>query len=209
MAAAFVAGSTCFLLGPFPGYLSLVGPVADGVTFFVGSVLFTIGGGFQTFLAAPDRRASPAGRSAWWAAGIQSLGTLFFNVTTFRALQTTLTSPAYDKLVWRPDAFGSTCFLVSGLIAYRASEHHGWLPAWRGGWQASINLLGCVLFGVAAVAGYVVPPSGSMLDLAAASWTTSAGAACFLACSLPGLVGARAGRSPAVRDRDAQLLTDR
>src|SRR4051812_44579423 len=45
MSLAFAAGSVCFLVGPFPGYLTLVGPRADAVTFFVGSLLFTAGGG--------------------------------------------------------------------------------------------------------------------------------------------------------------------
>jgi len=189
MALAFATGSLCFLVGPFPGYLSLVGPTADAVTFFVGSVLFTVGGALQTWLAAPDRRLPGAGRAAWWTAVVQSAGTLFFNVTTFRALQTAVTAPDYDQLVWRPDAFGSVCFLISGVIAYRASARRGWRPR-RGGpgwWQPAVNLLGCVLFGVAAVAGYVVPAEGSDLDLAAANWTTAAGAACFLACAVAGL----------------------
>ncbi len=199
MALAFAAGSACFLVGPFPGYLALVGPVADAVTFFVGSVLFTIGGGLQTRLAAPSRREPGAGRSAWWAAVVQSAGTLFFNVTTFRALQQTTASPDYDRLVWRPDAFGSVCFLVSGVIAYRAADRHGWLPVRgpAGWWQPAVNLLGCVLFGVAAVAGYVVPGSGSELQLAAANWTTSAGAACFLVCAVGGLTAARRQRARA------------
>jgi hypothetical protein len=190
MALAFTVGSLCFVAGPFPGYLAVVGPTADAVTFFAGSVLFTVGGGLQTWLAAPGRRDRPVGRAAWEAAVVQSLGTLFFNVTTFRALQTAVTAPAYDRLVWRPDAFGSICFLVSGVIAYRASARHGWRPV-RGApgwWQPAVNLLGCVLFGVAAVAGYVVPATGSVLHLAAANWTTSAGAACFLACAVPGVV---------------------
>src|SRR4051812_34584554 len=76
MGVAFAAGSACFVIGPFPGYLDLVGRVADAVTFFGGSVLFTIGGGLQTWLAAPSRREPGAGRAAWWAAVIQSLGTL-------------------------------------------------------------------------------------------------------------------------------------
>ena len=78
------------------------------------------------------------------------------------------------------------CFLVSGAIAYRASPRRGWLPV-RGGagwWQPAVNLLGCIFFGVSAVAGYVVPSTGSMLDQAAANWNTSLGAACFLACAL-------------------------
>jgi hypothetical protein len=193
MALAFAIGSLCFLVGPFPGYLALVGPAADAATFFAGSVFFTVGGGLQTWLAAPERRTPGAGRAAWWTAVVQSAGTLFFNVTTFRALQTAISAPDYDRLVWRPDAFGSVCFLVSGVIAYRASARRGWWPR-RGGpgwWQPGVNLLGCVLFGVAAVAGYVVPAEGSVLDLAAANWTTAAGAACFLACAVAALAGAR------------------
>src|SRR4051794_14739843 len=199
MSLAFAAGSTGFLLGPAPGYLALVGPVADAVTFFVGSLLFTAGGALQVWLAVAARKGSGAGRAAWWTATIQFAGTLFFNVTTFRGLHTALSNPSYDRLVWRPDAFGSICFLVSGLIAYRASERRGLLPVrgQKGWWQPGVNLLGCVLFGIGAVAGYVVPSSGSMLDLAAANWSTAAGAACFLACALPGLVPARHRRRQA------------
>jgi hypothetical protein len=98
----------------------------------------------------------------------------------------------YDALVWRPDWRGSVCFLVSGVIAYRASPRsggHGLLPVRSGAgwWQPSVNLLGCVFFGVSAVAGYVVPATGSMLDAAAANWNTALGAACFLSCALAGL----------------------
>ena len=39
MALCFALGSTCFLVGPFPGYVLLVGESADAVTFFVGSIL--------------------------------------------------------------------------------------------------------------------------------------------------------------------------
>ena len=188
MALAFAVGSLCFLIGPFPGYLALVGPTADAATFFAGSVFFTVGGGLQTWLAAARRRQPGAGRSDWAAAVVQSAGTLFFNVTTFRALQTATASPDYDRLVWRPDAFGSVCFLISGVIAYRAAARHGWQPA--------VNLLGGVFFAVAAVAGYVVPARGSVLDLAAANWTTAAGAACFLACAVPGLLARSPVRRP-------------
>ena len=80
----------------------------------------------------PNAVRAAAGRAAWWAAIVQSAGTLFFNVTTYQAMHTALTSPEYDELVWRPDWRGSICFLVSGAIAYRASARHGWLPM-RGG----------------------------------------------------------------------------
>src|SRR5690349_12989789 len=80
MASLFAIGSLCFLVGPFPGYIDLVGPTADALTFFVGSIFFTGGGALQSWLAFPARGPD------WWAAIIQSAGTLFFNVTTFMAL---------------------------------------------------------------------------------------------------------------------------
>jgi len=167
MGLSFALGSACFVVGPFPGYVDLVGVTGDAVTFFVGSVLFTAGGALQVVLAE--------GRAAWWAAVIQSAGTLFFNVSTFRALHFALSSPGYDRLVWRPDLYGSICFLVSGAIAYRAAAWHGWQPA--------VNLLGCVLFGVSAITAYVLP-TGSPVHEEIANGTTSAGALCFLVCAL-------------------------
>jgi hypothetical protein len=185
MAWSFAIGSSCFLVGPFPGYQSLVGPQAAAITFFIGSIFFTAGGAYQTLLARSDRAAGPGERAAWRAAWIQSAGTLFFNASTLYAVSVTISNPRYDRLVWRPDALGSICFLVSGVIAYRASDRHGLRPS-RGApgwWQPAVNLLGCVFFGVSAVAGFVVPATGTLVDLAAANWNTSLGAACFLACA--------------------------
>jgi hypothetical protein len=186
MALSFAVGSTCFVVGPFPGYARLVGAGAVGLTFFAGSIFFTAGGGLQTWLALPLRGSPGAGHAAWWTAVVQSAGTVFFNVSTLHALVTLPDDPGYDRLVWRPDALGSICFLVSGAIAYRASARHGWMPARsaRGWWGPLVNLLGCVFFGISAVAGFVLPASGSVLELAAANWNTSLGAACFLACAL-------------------------
>jgi hypothetical protein len=201
MALLFAVGSLCFLIGPFPGFVELVGPGADAATFFAGSLLFTAGGAVQTWLAFPERHSAGAGRAGWWAAIVQSAGTLFFNATTFRALDTQLSDPAYNQIVWRPDALGSICFLVSGVIAYRASARHGWLPARgaSGWWEPSVNLLGCVFFGIAAVASYVTPETGSMLDLAAVNWNTGAGAACFLVNALATLRTGRTTKSPRLR----------
>ena len=208
MALSFALGSTCFLVGPFPGYVQLVGDSADAITFFVGSILFTVGGALQSRLAWAERSSPGGGRAAWWSAIVQSAGTLFFNVTTYQALHVALTSSEYDRLVWRPDWRGSICFLVSGAIAYRASPRHGWhgwLPA-RGGegwWQPAVNLLGCVFFGISAVAGYVVPSTGSVLDPAAANWNTSLGAACFLACAVDTLRTGKASKMPLRRELHA------
>jgi hypothetical protein len=197
MAVCFAAGSICFVVGPFPGYASLVGDAADAVTFFAGSILFTLGGALQVASAWPDRYASGRDRGGWWAAAIQAAGTLCFNVTTFRAMHTALSSPEYNKLVWRPDAIGSICFLISGVIAYWVSARRGWLPVRGrpGWWEAAINLVGCILFGISAVAGHVVPTTGSTLDQAAANWTTALGAACFLACAAFTLLTGRTSKS--------------
>ena len=184
MALFFATGSLCFLVGPFPGYAELVGAEADAITFFVGSILFTIGGALQTSLCWHER-----GSAAWWTATTQSLGTLFFNVTTFMALDTTFSNPDYDRLVWRPDAFGSVCFLVSGVIAFATAPRHDRR-------EVSVNLLGCVFFGISAVAGYLVPSSGEILDLAWANWNTALGAACFLACAVATLRTGHTAKSP-------------
>jgi hypothetical protein len=209
MALFFALGSACFFVGPFPGYATLVGDAADAITFFVGSILFTIGGALQSWLAWSERRSPGEGRASWWAAVIQSAGTLFFNVTTFQAMHTAVTSSEYNKLVWRPDWRGSICFLVSGAIAYRASRRHrwhGWLPVRSGAgwWQPAVNLLGCIFFAISAVAGYVVPSTGSMLDQAAANWNTALGAVCFLACALDTLHTDNASKMP-VRRRLLEL----
>src|ERR1044072_4639578 len=105
MALSFAIGSLCFLVGPFPGYAQLVGAEADAITFFVGSIFFTGGGALQVSLSrtAPDR----------WAAIIQSAGTLCFHVTRCEALHASGSNADYDRLVWRPTAVGSVCFLVS------------------------------------------------------------------------------------------------
>ena len=209
MALCFAAGSTCFLVGPFPGYAQLVGTPADGITFFVGSILFTTGGALQSLLAWRERHSGPGGRAAWWAAIVQSAGTLFFNVTTYQAMHTSVTSPEYNELVWRPDWRGSICFLVSGAIVYHASQRRGWhgVRPVRGGpgwWQPAVNLLGCVFFGISAVAGYVVPSTGAILDQAAANWNTALGAGCFLACALDTLRSDRASRVGASSARAAE-----
>jgi hypothetical protein len=217
MALFFSVGSACFVIGPFPGYANLVGDGADAVTFFIGSILFTSGGALQVSIALQERSSPGTGRAALWAAAIQSAGTLFFNVTTYRAMHTALSNSSYDTLVWRPDALGSICFLVSGAVAYQASARHGWLPARRGSgwWEPLANLVGCIFFGIAAVAGHVVPSTGSVLDLAASNWSTSLGAACFLACALFTLFTGRTSKSPRLRrlhelehavERDAEKI---
>jgi hypothetical protein len=190
MALCFAVGSFGFMIGPFPGYAQLVGSVATAWTFFISSIFFTTGGAIQSWLGWPNRRASRAGTAAWRVAIIQSAGTIFFNFTTYHAIHTATSNSNYDRLVWRPDAFGSVCFLISGAIAYFNSPRRGGSPVriGSGWWQPSVNLLGCVFFGISAVAGYLVPSTGSVLNLAWSNWNTSLGAVCFLACAVGSLL---------------------
>jgi hypothetical protein len=217
IAVLFAAGSTCFLIAPFPAFLRLVGPVADGAVFFVGSLLFTSAAALQ-WLETINANRGPeqaAGqrlkvmtfeprRIDWWSSGIQLLGTLFFNVTTFRALQTGLDSPSYDRLVWRPDAFGSICFLVSGYLAYVEVTGRllGRPRKTLESAIATVNLLGCLAFGVSAVASYVVPTTGDERNLAVVNTFTAFGALCFLVGALLMLPeGARGPAATTIRDQ--------
>lgn len=170
----FAIGSACFLVGPLPGFVELVGSEVDATVFFAGSVFFTS--------AALLQMLHSGGGLDRWACVVQFAGTLFFNISTFHALQTGLDTNEYDRLVWRPDWRGSVCFLVSGALAYlavRRLSHRA--RDWR---IAVVNLAGCVAFGISAIAGYVVPSTGSAIDLAAANAWTSLGALCFLVGAL-------------------------
>jgi hypothetical protein len=166
----FAIGSLCFFVGPFPGFVNLVGSSADGVVFFVGSIFFTSAALLQ--LIGSERPTAD-----WWASLIQLVGTVYFNVDTFRAMQQSFDTADVNRVVWRPEAIGSICFLVSGVIAYRAVRH---LHKTRDYRIAVVNLAGCVLFGISTVGGYVLPSTGDALNLLAANAGTALGALCFL-----------------------------
>ena len=186
MGAFFGLGSLCFVLGPLGAYGNAVGADADALTFFVGSILFTLGGAAQCLLAAPERPDRPTGLASWRTAWIQSVGTLVFNLMTFAAITVAAADHRYDTVVWGPNVLGSACFLVSGTIFYFASPRRGLLPRvdHEGWWEASINLLGCVLFGISAVASHATGRVGALMSVGVSNWTTTLGAACFLVCAL-------------------------
>jgi hypothetical protein len=123
---------------------------------------------------------------------------------TYQALHTSLSNANYNRLVWRPDVFGSICFLVSGAIAYRAFARSGWLPerGRSGWWEPSTNLFGCIFFGISAIAGYLVPSTGSLLSLAWANWNTALAAAGFLSGALATLLTSRTRKSLRLRRLD-------
>lgn len=192
MGACFAAGAICFLVAPLHIYSSRVSAHADALTFVLGAILFTAGGLTQSRLAFPERRPGHRGRLAWRGAWVQSLGTLLFNLMTLEALSHRPASTG----VWAPNALGSLCFLASGALLYLSAPRRGWricrrAPGW---WEPPVNLLGCLLFAVSAVAS--VPRGSGLLDPALANWTTSAGAACFLLVALAPLVAGMSFKVP-------------
>ena len=192
IAILFAIGSLLFAVGSVPGYTSAVGAVWDNVTYFVGSVFFT-SASFLSYREAVD--AAPAAQNPahrrffvyqprridWWATAVQFVGTLFFNVTTGVAIVTDLSAQAAHRHVWRPDAIGSVCFLVSSALAWY-EVCHGW-AAWRprswSWWITLLNLIGSIAFGISAVAGYINPVTGQVHNAGRANTQTFIGAVCF------------------------------
>ena len=196
IAVLFAVGSLLFAVGALPGYASAVGARWDAVTFFIGSLFFTAAG-FLTYREAVDASQQPPTtrrrffvfqprRIDWWASAVQLAGTLLFNVSTGNALRVDLTATAAHQHVWRPDAFGSGCFLVASALAW-FEVCHGW-AAWDprswSWWITLLNLIGSVAFGVSAVAGYIDPATGQLRNAERSNLGTFIGALCFLAGAL-------------------------
>lgn len=183
--ALFAVGSLCFAVGVVPGYLSAVGAVADAATFFVGSVFFTSAGALQYLQAVKVPLSAGGAVSApewvqstslvWWATAVQLVGTLFFNFNTFRSLRLALGDELTARVVWRPDALGSICFLVASVAALIPVDHR---PG-RDRRIATVNLVGSVAFGFSAVGAFTLD-TGSTLNTKMANAGTFVGAICFL-----------------------------
>ena len=117
---------------------------------------------------------------------MQLAGTLFFNVSTFHAMEQSLSTTQYTDLVWRADAFGSICFLVSSAIAWYCVAHRRWsrqtrLLPW---WIAGLNLLGSIAFGVSAAAAKIASESDQVRNVALMNLGTFVGALGFLIAAI-------------------------
>lgn len=175
MGSLFAIGSICFAVGSLPLFFDAVSPSVVATTFFVGSIFFTSAAYLQ-FRGAPPRSTD------WWAATVQLVGTVFFNVSTFAATRSDLSTEEDRHLVWAPDVYGSICFLVASWLAY-AALNRGIRPRsdHSVGWRiAAVNLLGSIAFGASAIAARIEPSTGEMADIPVANLGTFAGAVCFL-----------------------------
>ena len=131
IAVLFLIGSACFAIGPFPGFVQLVGAAADAAVFFVGLALLHRAAALQYLEAVnadrgPDRWASGGG-CAWPASSrIASTGGRRWSSSPARcsstsaryeALQQGLSTAQDDHLIWAPDVFGCACFLIASALA--------------------------------------------------------------------------------------------
>jgi hypothetical protein len=148
----FIMGSACFALGSVPAYANAVG----------------------------FRRWLPHDRN-WSAAVTQLAGTLFFNVSTLAALAHNASVQEQDRHVWRPDIYGSTLFLIASAFGILAvGTFWSWRPhsvPWRIAW---LNMIGSVLFMFSALASFILPSSGDVINLRVDVAGTLFGALCFL-----------------------------
>lgn len=185
----FAIGSVAFFVGPLPFYAGWAGPVGTAATFFAGSIFFTVAAFIQLGLSgrqALPRRMGRADRDDWWGAAVQFVGTLFFNLSTAQVLIAAVRDSDAVGIGWRPDAWGSVCFLVASGFALSATRARGelWDPdarTWHGTW---LNAIGSVAFGVSAVGAYVVPHTGDLVSEFWANVGTVLGAACFFTAAL-------------------------
>ena len=212
IAVLFIGGSACFVVGPFPGFVQLVGADADATVFFLGSLLFTAAAALQYLETInADRGSARVGarsrprvlsfepaRIDWWACAVQLVGTLLFNASTYDALHSGLSTPQENRLIWAPDVFGCACFLIASGLAWTEVCGGAFGPPRREAewWVAALNLGGSVAFAAAGVASYFVPDTGDVLDLAAANFMTVLGGMCFLAGAVGLLVEGVRTRSP-------------
>lgn len=217
----FAIGSACFFV-PAVAALNSQASWID-VTFFVGSIFFTTAALLQLLAAAsvPHARQSDDTRTVlhpqkWWephadwvAAAVQFVGTIFFNVNTWNAMDTALTTQEANLRVWVPDAVGSVCFLVASVVALVIVQHR-WMaweprdPDWKIG---VVNLLGSVAFGIAAIAAFDRPATGDLVDDRLANTGTAAGAVCFfIGAVLLALEGRAEARRQASAERPGEVV---
>jgi hypothetical protein len=200
MSVLFALGSLCFTVAAIAAQWASISRPGIGVTFFVGSIFFTCASYLQysetvnvehsVCTHARHARWRPASweprRIDWLAASVQLIGTIFFNLSTFAAMKHGLDTRQVNARVWGPDALGSICFLLSSELAY-AEVCHRWVClklrslSWR---IVTLNLLGSLAFGAAAIASLIEPASGEPISARVANGGTALGGLCFLMAAL-------------------------
>jgi hypothetical protein len=189
--ALFMAGSTLFALGSFPPYSQLVDGRIVGITFVIGSLFFTAAA-VSAAVRVVDEDRNDGTRTRWWsesrvsrlrwAAVIQAVGTLLFNINTIDAMVTAFTVEETNRLVWGPDFFGCIAFLVASHLYWwdtrtrqTSNDTHG--SEW---WSSLLNYVGSVFFMASAIAAFTLTTTGEMINTTIVNSGTFLGAICFL-----------------------------
>jgi hypothetical protein len=195
IAILFMLGSFLFGLGSLPLYSDHVDVRIVSATFFVGSIFFTSAGYLQFVQTINVRDELEPGTSRskvrlvawqpqridWWAASVQSIGTILFNISTFSAMDTAFSLQQQERLVWAPDMLGSVAFMIASTLAW-LEVCQGW---WRWeptdtSWQiVALNLGGSIAFQISALAAFIEPSSGELVNLHVANLGTFVGAIGF------------------------------
>jgi hypothetical protein len=106
---------------------------------------------------------------------------LFFNVSTAAALARNATVQEQDRHVWRPDFVGSILFLVASTFGILALGRFWSLRPrsfpWRIAW---FNMVGSIFFMASALAGFILPSTGEVINTRVTVAGTLLGAVCFL-----------------------------
>jgi hypothetical protein len=183
-AVGFLIGSALFFAGVL--LQSLQPTSLSAWTFFFGSVFFTAAGSAQLIDAVlpvdalgGHVRWGHASRIALAAAVVQWIGTVEFNINTWRGVLNADSAHLADSLIWRPDAVGSVMFLVASGIAlapavrrarHRQVRNRSWYIAW-------FNMLGSMMSALAALGAWTLA-DGELFDR---DWSTvgTAGGAVF------------------------------
>ncbi len=191
IAVLFMVGSFLFALGSFPAYSQFVDGRILGITFVIGSVFFTAAGYSAFFQVINQGRASGASPrfvawsprpTVWWAALIQLIGTVWFNINTVNAMSQTFSVQETNRLVWAPDFIGCIAFLLASHLYWLDVCGRLWCrkpdsPDW---WGALLNYIGSIAFMAAALGSFTLNTTGETLNIALVNTGTFLGAVCFL-----------------------------
>ncbi|UTB33212.1 MAG: hypothetical protein NKF70_02780 [Methanobacterium sp. ERen5] len=192
----FAVGSLLFVLGSAPSYINWAGPHTDTMTYLLGSIFFTTAA-FLQYIETVNIMRVPMSmnivdeikvftweprRIDWVSSVVQLIGTIFFNLSTFFAVNLLLTVQQVNHQVWVPDIYGSICFLIASSLVWIEVGHGVVSFDWKNiSWHiALLNLMGSVAFGISAIYAFILPATGEPVNFAIQNWGTFVGGVCFL-----------------------------
>jgi hypothetical protein len=198
IALLFMIGSFCFASASFVVLVSnrFLTPLGINIIYFLGSLFFTSAAYLQ-YLESINADITHIPHLYnnhplwyWWrwrprnlgyiSSLSQFIGTLFFNISTFLAIFSSLSIEMKNLLVWVPDLLGSILFLVSAFFAYLEIANDTLLNTFKSAswWVVWSNILGSVFFQCSAFFSSF-SAQNSITDTFTATLMTLLGAVCF------------------------------